>query len=227
MSTDRPNLEHLRPVIPADLTVDANKDATIAAEGEEDITDAIPADLPTPESKAADALLPLGGEDAFEEGSIGLQRRRSSSSAVPDSINPLSSSRPSERVINSRASLTRERSSYTSSANKKETPADTQSLSNLLSHHRSEQETLTEELADMAKRLKMNSLEFSQLLEKDKGLLENAEEQLDGNLSGMIKERDRLKEYKKKGGVTTWFVIGSVLAVLFAWLFMFALMRIF
>jgi hypothetical protein len=79
----------------------------------------------------------------------------------------------------------------------------------------------------MASRLKMNSLEFSQLLEKDKGLIENAEEQLDGNLSGMIKERDRLKAYKKKGGVTTWFVIGSVFAVLIAWLFMFALMRIF
>lgn len=79
----------------------------------------------------------------------------------------------------------------------------------------------------MASRLKMNSLEFSQLLEKDKGLLENAEQQLDGNLTGMIKERDRLKAYKKTGGVTTWFVIGAVLVVLLAWLFMFALMRIF
>ena len=78
----------------------------------------------------------------------------------------------------------------------------------------------------MASRLKANSLIFSSLLEKDKQLLNSAEEKLEGNLSGMTKERERLKGYEKKGGVGLWFTIGAVGAVAAAWFFMFALMRL-
>lgn len=200
------------------------EDAVKTGNEDGDIADMTPT-LDTPEAKAAHALLPLG-EESLDDGGATLRRRRSSSSGVPDTINPLSSSRSYDSGTSTRTFNGNSLSTSTNTR-KKDAPNDTQSLSNLLSHHRSEQESLTEELATMASRLKMNSLEFSQLLEKDKGLMENAEEQLDGNLSGMIKERDRLKAYKKKGGVTTWFVIGSVFAVLIAWLFMFALMRIF
>lgn len=224
-SPTMPSLEHLRPpVMPAELADSTGQNDVVAEE--RGIVNAASAGLPTPELQAAHALLPLGGDETIDEGGAGLHRRRSSLNTMSDAITPLSSSNTYEATKSGRGSLARNTSSYTSSG-KKDTPSDTQSLSNLLSHHRSEQESLTEELATMASRLKMNSLEFSQLLEKDKGLLEKADEQLDGNLTGMIKERDRLKDYKKKGGVTTWFVIGSVLAVLFAWLFMFALMRIF
>ena len=99
-------------------------------------------------------------------------------------------------------------------------------MSTLLSHHRSEQDSLTEELASMASRLKANSLHFADMLSKDRELMDSAEKKLEGNLDGMTRERERLKGYSKKGGVTTWFVIGSVVAVLLAWLFMFGLMRI-
>lgn len=105
-------------------------------------------------------------------------------------------------------------------------PSTTQSLSTLLSHHRSEQDTLSEELAQMASRLKHNSVAFSDMLASDKALLETAEEKLEGNLGGMSKQRDRLKGYSKKGGVTTWFVIGAVAAVSLAWFLMFAMMRV-
>lgn len=98
--------------------------------------------------------------------------------------------------------------------------------STLLSHHRSEQDSLSSELATMASRLKANSLVFSSLLEKDKQLLSNAEEKLEGNLTGMTKERERLKGYSKKGGVSLWFTIGAVGAVAMAWFMMFALMRV-
>lgn len=212
-------------MIPADLGSSAREDKLVTNDAEADSADASAA-VPTPEVEAANALLPLGGDEILEDGGTALHRRRSSLNTVSDSITPLTSSRGYGSNNTGRSSLARNSSPYTSTG-KKDTPSDTQSLSNLLSHHRSEQESLTEELANMASRLKMNSLEFSQLLEKDKALLEKADEQLDGSLSGMIKERDRLKAYKKTGGVTTWFVIGSVLAVLFAWLFMFALMRIF
>lgn len=170
------------------------------------------------------------------------QRRHSSRGSVPAVITPFSSTegevpkneeeedlsgvrsfRSNESNFTTKPSHSNDRT--TSSNNSKSNT--TQSLTNLLSHHRSEQESLTEELANMAERLKLNSLEFSNLLEKDKNLLQGAEEKLDGNLTGMIKERDRLKEYKKKGGVTTWFVIGAVIAVMMAWFFMFALMRVF
>lgn len=221
-----PSLEHLRPVIPAELGDSTTEEKQETGNNELDITDASVA-VPTPEIEAANALLPLGGDDMLDDGGGNLHRRRSSLNTVSDTIGPLSSTTTYGSNNTGKSNLARNSSSYTKGTGKKDTPNDTQSLSNLLSHHRSEQETLTEELANMASRLKMNSLEFSQLLEKDKSLLEKADEQLDGNLSGMIKERDRLKDYKKTGGVTTWFVIGSVLAVLFAWLFMFALMRIF
>lgn len=210
----RPDIQHLRPTMPAPVEAEpqAIQDDTCQASTNTGLP------IPTPEAQAAENLLSLG-EDDVDASASPLQRRRSSFEAVPEAIAPLSSSstRPAVRSYSSTA----QRSDISGTNN------TTQSLSNLLSHHRSEQELLTEELATMASRLKMNSLEFSQLLEKDKSLLENAENQLDGNLSGMIKERDRLKAYKKSGGVTTWFVIGSVLAVLFAWLFMFAIMRVF
>lgn len=105
-------------------------------------------------------------------------------------------------------------------------PAPAQGMSTLLSHHRSEQDSLTDELASMASRLKANSLAFADMLSKDRDLMDSAEKKLEGNLDGMTRERERLKGYTKKGGVTTWFVIGSVVAVLLAWLFMFGLMRI-
>lgn len=99
-------------------------------------------------------------------------------------------------------------------------------MSTLLSHHRSEQDSLSSELAQMASALKANSLAFSTLLEKDKQLLGAAEEKLEGNLVGMTGTRERLKGYSKKGGVGLWFTIGATAAVAIAWFFMFALMRV-
>lgn len=78
----------------------------------------------------------------------------------------------------------------------------------------------------MASRLKMNSLSFASLLESDKVSMEGAEAKLETNLGGMTKQRERLKGYSKKGGVTLWFTIGSVVAVTLAWFIMFGLMRI-
>jgi hypothetical protein len=226
------DLEYLRPqAIPvssppasAQKHVADNGDGLdLSGQNDEEMLDNLPE--PVPEAKAAEDLISLGEDDPIEP-TAAIRRRHSSFGAAPGAITPLSKSSPAEE----RAAQSSYRGSSSSTtdtyAGKKDAPT-TQSLSNLLSHHRSEQESLTEELASMAERLKMNSLEFSHLLEKDKDLLQNAEEKLEGNLGGMIKERDRLKEYKKKGGVTTWFVIGAVLAVMGAWLFMFALMRIF
>lgn len=78
----------------------------------------------------------------------------------------------------------------------------------------------------MAHRLKENSLQFSNLLQTDKALMENAEEKLEKNLTGMMGQQSRLKGYSKKAGVSFWFTIGAIIAVTLAWFFMFGLMRV-
>lgn len=111
-------------------------------------------------------------------------------------------------------------------ADGKVSPSTTQSLNTLLSHHRSEQESLTEDLAKMASILKANSLAFSDALSKDKSLLENAESKLDKNFTSMQTQQGKLKGYQKKAGVSFWFSIAAVAGVGLAWFFMFGLMRI-
>lgn len=106
------------------------------------------------------------------------------------------------------------------------TPLDTTSISTLLSHHRSEQDALTDELLQMSSRLKENSLAFSSLLSEDRTALENAEKKLETNYGGMVKQRERLKGYTKQARTSTWFVIVAVAGVATAWFLLFALMRI-
>lgn len=103
----------------------------------------------------------------------------------------------------------------------KDVPTSTTDISSLLSHHREVQDSLTEDLASMARQLKLNTLHFSSSLEKDKELLETADGNLGGNYDVMQKERGRLGAYSKKGGWTTCYVIMSVGAVAAAWMFMF------
>lgn len=170
------------------------------------------------EATIADELLSLGKEDIELKEDVQRDlrvRRRSSQSAVPPSLTPFSASTAT-------TSGTRAGADGPSNASR----PSTQSVDTLLSHHRSEQDTLTSELVSMAKLLKNNSIAFSGLLDKDKQLISEAEEKLDKNLSGMTSQGDRLKSYSRKGGVTLWFTIGAVIAVCVAWFLMFALMRV-
>ena len=100
------------------------------------------------------------------------------------------------------------------------TPAD---LSNLLQHHREMQDTLGDDLASMARQLKLNTLHFQSSLAADRSVMEDAEVKIGGNLVGMQGQSGRLGAYRKKGGTTTCFVILAVLGVSLAWMTMFAL----
>ena len=100
------------------------------------------------------------------------------------------------------------------------TPAD---LSNLLQHHREMQDTLGDDLATMARQLKLNTLHFQSSLAADRTVMEEAETKIGGNLVGMQGQSGRLGAYRKKGGTTTCFVIFAVLGVSLAWMTMFAL----
>lgn len=78
----------------------------------------------------------------------------------------------------------------------------------------------------MATQLKMNSLHFTEALARDRAVMEGAEEKLGGNLTRMQKERGRLKVHSAKSGSTTWMVMGAIIVVVGAWVFMFLLIRV-
>lgn len=99
-------------------------------------------------------------------------------------------------------------------------PAD---LSNLLQHHREMQDSLGDDLATMARQLKLNTLHFQSSLAADRLVMDEAEQRVGSNLVGMQGQSGRLGAYRKKGGTTTCFVILAVMGVSVAWFFMFAL----
>lgn len=94
-----------------------------------------------------------------------------------------------------------------------------------MQHHREVQEGLTEDLAGMARQLKLNSLHFADSLEKDKGLVGSVEDRMSGNYDSMQSNRTRLGAYERKGGWTFCFTMMAVAGVCCAWFFMFALSK--
>lgn len=78
----------------------------------------------------------------------------------------------------------------------------------------------------MATQLKRNALHFSDSLAKDKAVIEETQEKLEGNLGTMLKERLRLRDFRSKGRSTTYLVVGIVLAVLLLFIFTVAAIRV-
>lgn len=88
------------------------------------------------------------------------------------------------------------------------------------------QEDLSLQLAEMAKQLKLNALHFTNALEKDRAVVQDAEEKLEGNLTKVKAQRSRLLVHSGKSGKTTWLVLGSMVVVLIAWVLLFLVIRI-
>ena len=78
----------------------------------------------------------------------------------------------------------------------------------------------------MSSQLKQNSIKFSAALEKDKEVIESAQDKLGGNLGRMKKEGGRLSGYEKTSRSSTWFVIMAVSGVAIAWIMMFLLIKV-
>lgn len=78
----------------------------------------------------------------------------------------------------------------------------------------------------MATQLKLNSLQFSEALSKDKAVMEDAQEKLSGNLGVMKKEGGRLEGYKRKAGGTTCFVLMGTGGVAIMWVGIFLLVKV-
>jgi hypothetical protein len=87
------------------------------------------------------------------------------------------------------------------------------------------QDEISHELAQMAGQLKKNALHFSGSLEKDKAVLEAADQQLDKNYDKMLKTQTQTKTMSSKRSGTTCFVFAIVLGVSVAFFFMVLLIR--
>jgi hypothetical protein len=95
-----------------------------------------------------------------------------------------------------------------------------------LQSERSIQDSLSGELLRMAGILKMNSMAFADALERDRKILEEAGEKLQGNLTLMTRTRGRLGEYSQKARGMGWLTLGTVAAVCMSWVVMFILIRL-
>lgn len=96
----------------------------------------------------------------------------------------------------------------------------------LLTSDRNTQEALSTELLRMAGVLKNQSVSFSSALERDRKLLESADEKLLQNLDIMTKTRGRLGEYAHKARGMGWFTLGTVIMVVVSWVVMFVVIRL-
>lgn len=77
----------------------------------------------------------------------------------------------------------------------------------------------------MAKQLKRNAMHFSNSLEKDKAVVEDAQEKLEVNHDVMQKERLRLRDHSGKSRGTTCMVLGIILLVLIVFMLMVSFIR--
>ncbi|KAF5348155.1 hypothetical protein D9756_010771 [Leucocoprinus leucothites] len=86
-------------------------------------------------------------------------------------------------------------------------------------------EDLSNQLAQMATQLKRNAQHFSDSLEKDKAVVEETQEKLEGNFATMVKERFRLRDFRVKSRKSTCLVMGIVLMVIMLFVIMVGAIR--
>ena len=102
----------------------------------------------------------------------------------------------------------------------------TATSSDLLSHHHSLQTSLLSDLTSLSTALKTSSLTFSQNLEKDKEVMEEAERKLQGNEGRMKLEQKRLEGVRGKTRGTTCWTLGVLCVVVAMWVGVFLLIKV-
>jgi hypothetical protein len=115
----------------------------------------------------------------------GIDAGGSEGPRIPDPPSELRSRRPLQASDNKAAASTSAREQlFADRSQRKQEPTLSQSET-LLSHNRTEQETLTTSLIGLAKALKESSIQFSSSLETEKDVLKRAEGGLDKSSQGM------------------------------------------
>ncbi|KAI0829779.1 hypothetical protein BC628DRAFT_1067563 [Trametes gibbosa] len=85
---------------------------------------------------------------------------------------------------------------------------------------------LSAQLAQMATQLKRNAVHFADALEKDKAVVEDAQEKLERNHDVMSKERVRLRDHHSKSWGTTWITLLSIVVALIGFILTFFVIRL-
>lgn len=86
-------------------------------------------------------------------------------------------------------------------------------------------EALSDQLALMATQLKRNAQHFSASLEKDKAVIEETQEKMEGNLGLMMKEKIRLRDFRARSKGSLWMVMAIVVVVLVLFVVMVGVIR--
>ncbi|KAJ7067854.1 hypothetical protein C8F01DRAFT_1364295 [Mycena amicta] len=94
-----------------------------------------------------------------------------------------------------------------------------------LQHSTLRQREMADQMAIMAEQLKRNSVYFSELLDKDKRVIEETENKLEGNYGYMQKTRLRTRDLRGKTGGTTCLVLLIIVFVTVLFMFMVSLIR--
>jgi len=77
----------------------------------------------------------------------------------------------------------------------------------------------------MATQLKRNAQHFSASLEKDKAVIEETQEKMEGNLGSMMKEKMRLRDFRARSRGSFWMVMAIVVVVLVLFVVMVGVVR--
>lgn len=85
---------------------------------------------------------------------------------------------------------------------------------------------MSEQLALMAAQLKRNAIHFALSLEKDKAVVQDAQEKVERNYDVMTKERVRLRDHRSKSWGTTWLVVLSLVVVAVGFVLSFFVIRL-
>ncbi|GAA5913081.1 hypothetical protein JCM5296_001673 [Sporobolomyces johnsonii] len=106
-------------------------------------------------------------------------------------------------------------------------PADSSPAgTDLLSHHHALQSSLLSDLTTLSSTLKTSSLAFSSNLDKDREVLEKAQEKLERNSGRMGVEQARLKQVRGKTRGTTCWTVGILAVVAALWVLVFLLIKV-
>ncbi|KAF8934454.1 SNAP receptor use1 [Dissophora ornata] len=98
-----------------------------------------------------------------------------------------------------------------------------------LQNDRAQREEMEAGLSLLMQQLRHNAMSIQQTLvdEQKSGLLDDADQALDNNISRLGKERTRLELYSKQSRKTKWMIWGVVLGVSLVFVIMFFVIRIF
>ncbi|TCD63385.1 hypothetical protein EIP91_005616 [Steccherinum ochraceum] len=180
--------------------------------------------LPVPEPPTPRATLPLLDVDAAAPETLLSPGVPSAALSTHDLLLSPSDTAPDSAFLHSgpsNDSIAIPPSGRTSSS-----PLAPASTGAILQNSRAIQEELSEQLAQMATQLKRNALHFSNSLENDKAVVEEAQVKLERNYDVMTKERIRLRDHHAKSWGTTWITLLSILVVVIGFLLSFFVIRI-